>query len=284
ILSLHLSLLGNCLSVCLQIFTRSLEVKLSSQNSPFGPDSEHHLNQDKEKEVMTDNRIYRTRTLGIPAEGLKDQYADGTAAKLWELYIGDKNQRTQIYRDFIVSLLREKKCKNILDAACGTGVDSIMLLEDGFKMTSVDLSDKMLKYALKTRWNRRKEAAFDDWVIEEANWLTLPEDIKGSGSFDAVVCLGNSFAHLPDITGDQSEHRLALRNFAEMVKPGGILVIDHRNYDYIIERGCAPSHNIYYNLLKKIVNIQYTENKGGTHHGIKPQKQAMKNPKNLNTT
>lgn len=42
-------------------------------------------------------------------------------------------------------------------------VDSIMLLEEGFKMTSVDASDKMLKYALKERWDRRKEPAFDQW-------------------------------------------------------------------------------------------------------------------------
>ncbi|KAG0722982.1 Glycine N-methyltransferase [Chionoecetes opilio] len=204
---------------------------------------------------MTDNRVYRTRTLGIPAEGLKDQYADGTAAKLWELYIGDKNERTQVYRNFIVQLLRKQNCHNILDVACGTGVDSIMLLENGFQMTSVDLSDKMLKYALKTRWHRRKEAAFDNWVIEEANWLTLPEDIEGQETFDAVVCIGNSFSHLPDISGDQSEHRLALRNFAEMVKPGGILVIDHRNYDYIVDTGSAPQHNIYYNS-KHVLDIK----------------------------
>lgn len=38
-----------------------------------------------------------------------------------------------------------------------------MLLEEGFKVTSIDASDKMLKYALKTRWNRRKETAFDEW-------------------------------------------------------------------------------------------------------------------------
>lgn len=30
-------------------------------------------------------------------------------------------------------------------------------------MTSVDASDKMLKYALKLRWVRRKEPAFDKW-------------------------------------------------------------------------------------------------------------------------
>lgn len=38
-----------------------------------------------------------------------------------------------------------------------------MLLEEGFRVTSIDASDKMLKYALKKRWKRRKEEAFDKW-------------------------------------------------------------------------------------------------------------------------
>lgn len=38
-----------------------------------------------------------------------------------------------------------------------------MLVEEGFNMVSVDASDKMLKYALKSRWERRKEPAFDQW-------------------------------------------------------------------------------------------------------------------------
>ena len=42
-------------------------------------------------------------------------------------------------------------------------VDSIMLVEEGFNVTSVDASDKMLKYALKERWNRRHDPAFDKW-------------------------------------------------------------------------------------------------------------------------
>ncbi|KAK1793186.1 hypothetical protein P4O66_011588, partial [Electrophorus voltai] len=127
-------------------------------------------------------------------------------------------------------------------------VDSIMLLEEGFKVVSVDASDKMLKYALKERWERRKEPAFDQWVIEEANWLTLPDDIQKQGDgFDAVICLGNSFAHLPDFKGDQSDQKLALQNIASMVKPGGIMIIDHRNYDYMLETGLAPQgKNIYY--------------------------------------
>lgn len=39
--------------------------------------------------------------------------------------------------------------------------------------------------------------------IEEANWLTLTEDVQKPGDgFDAVICLGNSFAHLPDFKGE----------------------------------------------------------------------------------
>jgi len=65
--------------------------------------------------------VYRTRSLGTAAEGLKDQYADGKAAKLWEIYIGDKNSRTEYYKTFLLNLLREKQCSHVLDVACGTG-------------------------------------------------------------------------------------------------------------------------------------------------------------------
>uniref|UniRef100_A0A8C6TVW7 Glycine N-methyltransferase n=1 Tax=Neogobius melanostomus TaxID=47308 RepID=A0A8C6TVW7_9GOBI len=197
---------------------------------------------------MSVDSVFRTRSLGVAAVGLPDQYADGKAAKVWQMYIGDTQSRTQEYKSWVVALLREHGVKRVLDVACGTGIDSIMLVEEGFNMVSVDASDKMLKYALKSRWERRKEKSFDQWVIEEANWLTLPEDVEKPGDgFDAVICLGNSFAHLPDFKGDQSDQKLALHNIASMVKPGGVLIIDHRNYDYILETGKAPQgKNIYY--------------------------------------
>lgn len=87
-------------------------------------------------------------------------------------------------------------------------------------------------------------------VIEEANWLTLYDDIKDliGGGFDAVICLGNSFAHMTDSFGDQREQKQAIRNFEKCVKPGGLLLIDHRNYDNIMETGSTPSKCIYYNV------------------------------------
>ena len=81
--------------------------------------------------------------------------------------------------------------------------------------------------------------------------MTLEDDIaipkESNGGFDAIICMGNSFAHLPDFRGDQREHKIALENFRRLLKPGGILVIDHRNYDYILQTGKAPStKNVYY--------------------------------------
>ena len=61
-------------------------------------------------------------------------------------------------------------------------------------------------------------------MVDEANWLTLEDDLSDieikPGTFDAVLCLGNSFAHLPDFEGDQSKQRLAIDNFIKMAKPG----------------------------------------------------------------
>ncbi|XP_037729286.1 glycine N-methyltransferase [Drosophila subpulchrella] len=193
--------------------------------------------------------VFVARSDGISAEGVRDQYADGKAAKVWEIFIGDKNSRTDNYKNFLIDMLRNKGCNRVLDVACGTGVDSLMLVEEGFEVVSVDASDKMLKYALKERWARRTEPAFDKWVIEEANWLTLYDDIQDhiQDGFDAVICLGNSFAHLMDGFGDQREHKQAIRNFEKCLKPGGVLLIDHRNYDNILETGSTPAKSIYYN-------------------------------------
>jgi hypothetical protein len=40
-----------------------------------------------------------------------------------------------------------------------------------------------------------------------------------------------------------------------MLKPGGTLIIDHRNYDFILKHGKAPKKNIYYNS-KNISSIK----------------------------
>lgn len=39
----------------------------------------------------------------------------------------------------------------------------MMLVDEGFNLVSVDASDKMLKHALKARWEKRKNPKYDEW-------------------------------------------------------------------------------------------------------------------------
>merc|ERR1712061_887707 len=190
-----------------------------------------------------------TLSPGVAQSGVADQYADGIAAQNWLLYIGEQENRTSNYKNFLINTLKEKKCYTILDAAAGTGVDSVMLIEEmgqipAFSLTSCD---------------------FSDWTIEEGNWMTLPKDVKTPGAgYDAIICMGNSFPHLIDDHGDFRDHKTCIQNMYDMLKPGGILIIDHRNYDYILKNGRAPKKNIYYNSqnIKSIkTQIIYEDNK-----------------------
>lgn len=62
-----------------------------------------------------------------------------------------------------------------------------------------------------------------------------------------------------DAFGDQREQKMAIKNFERCVKPGGLLLIDHRNYDNIMETGSTPAKSIYYNVStrKLIIALHY---------------------------
>lgn len=79
-------------------------------------------------------------------------------------------------------------------------------------------------------------------AIEEANWLTLPDDLLDAdlvpdGGFDAVICLGNSFAHLPDFEGNQSKQKDAIKNFKDVLRPGELWPLYYVNI--IIGNSCS---------------------------------------------
>jgi len=74
----------------------------------------------------------------------------------------------------------------------------------------------------------------------QADWRWLNRDI--SGKFDAIICLGNSFTHLHE----EADRRRALAEFYAALKHDGILIIDQRNYDAILDHGFSSKHKYYY--------------------------------------
>lgn len=71
--------------------------------------------------MTTVDSVFRTRSLGVPTVGLPDQYADGRAAKVWELYMGGKSSRTETYKEWFLTTFKERNVTRVIDVACGTG-------------------------------------------------------------------------------------------------------------------------------------------------------------------
>jgi glycine N-methyltransferase len=70
--------------------------------------------------------------------------------------------RLSNYRDTLLKILKDRGVRTVLDVACGTGIDSVMLLEEGYKVVSTDALDHFLRRARDVR-KRRPELM--NWQI-----------------------------------------------------------------------------------------------------------------------
>ncbi|GGK49535.1 class I SAM-dependent methyltransferase [Salinarimonas ramus] len=166
-------------------------------------------------------------------ERFAEQYVPRFVDK-WDALI-DWDRRKASEADFFVERLRAAGARRVLDVAAGTGFHSVALIEAGFEVVAVDGSAAMLEQA-------RANAARRGHTLEaiHADWREL--GTKVTGTFDAVVCLGSSFPHLFD-AGDR---RHVLGEFAARIAPGGLLMLDHRNFDAIRAHRYKSSGNFYY--------------------------------------
>ncbi|MBX2810682.1 MAG: class I SAM-dependent methyltransferase [Myxococcales bacterium] len=136
---------------------------------------------------------------------------------------------------FFVDHLKEQGATKVLDVATGTGFHSMRLVEAGFDVVSADGSAQMLFKAFE---NGRSRGHVLRTI--QADWRWLNRDIHGK--FDAVVCLGNSFTHL----FDENDRRKALAEFYAALRHDGVLILDQRNYDTILDDGFSSKHTYYY--------------------------------------
>lgn len=115
---------------------------------------------------------------------------------------------------------------SVLDAACGTGQHALALAAHGYKAAGADLSPAMIERARQNAAERRLPVRFD-----VAGFGELGETFRRD-SFDLLLCLGNSLPHIPD----QKGLALALTDFASVLKPGGLLLLQNRNYDQVLKQ------------------------------------------------
>ena len=152
----------------------------------------------------------------------------------WDSLI-DWDRRRRGEGDFFLKVLEKHQAKRVLDVATGTGYHSVQLLKQGFDVTSLDGSAEMLGKAFD---NAKRHGYVLRTVHSDWRWLTH----SVNGTFDAILCLGNSFTHL----FSDRDRRRALAEFYAALAPDGVLILDQRNYDTILDRGFSSNHRYYY--------------------------------------
>lgn len=100
--------------------------------------------------------------------------------------------------------------RRVLDAACGTGRHAAMFHSWGLTVEGADLSPEMIAHCRAAHG----EDATLQWAIR-----SFSEPVP-QAPFDAVVCVGNSLAVLPD----RSALSGAVGCLADAVRPGGVLI------------------------------------------------------------
>ena len=182
----------------------------------------------------------------------------------WDSLI-DWEGRAQAEGKFFIEKLREHGAKKVLDVATGTGFHSVQLLKAGFEVTSVDGNPTMLAKAFE---NARKHGQMLRTI--QADWRELNRDVHDL--YDAVICLGNSFTHLHE----ENDRRKALAEYYATLRHDGILILDQRNYDDILDHKIEPSHDFYYcgdevraapeHVDETLARFKYEFSDGATYH------------------
>ena len=155
--------------------------------------------------------------LSMDAKGFYDALGDDYDRMVsWQERLGREER-------FFRPLFETHSVRSVLDCACGTGMHAVAFAQWGLASAGADLSPVMIEHA-------------------RANVLAagVPVDMRVAGfghmaesfdrSFDAVTCLGNSLPHVRE----ESSLRACLADFRAILSPGGILVIQNRNYDRLL--------------------------------------------------
>ena len=132
-------------------------------------------------------------------------------AQYYNLLYQDKDYLAEV--DYLESLLKKYSKINILeilDLGCGTGSHDILLAEKGYKITGIDLSEKMIGIAK----NQKNQNA--DFLVGDVRNINLNKQ------FDIVI----SLFHVASYQTTNNDFEQYLQTAYNHLKPGGIFIFD----------------------------------------------------------
>ncbi|MFL9924592.1 class I SAM-dependent methyltransferase [Herbaspirillum lusitanum] len=140
----------------------------------------------------------------------------GAYARYYDLLYRDKDYAGEV--EFIASLLRKHvpRAESILEMGCGTGIHAQRLVEKGYTVHGIDLSDDMLaaaKQRVEALPAMRERLTFDS-----GNVRTYKAGLK----FDIVI----SLFHVVSYQSTNADLRAMFQNAAQHLKDGGAFIFD----------------------------------------------------------
>ncbi|HEX6188764.1 MAG TPA: class I SAM-dependent methyltransferase [Pyrinomonadaceae bacterium] len=185
---------------------------------------------------------------GIPRFVSSDNYSAAFGSQ-WKRY---RVTQLDSYTGVPISRERLKRClgdevwadlreKRVLEAGCGAGRFTEILLEQGATVTSIDLSEAV-------EANQENCPQTERHRIAQADIMALPFYPQ---QFDVVLCLG-VIQHTPN-----PERTIAA--LYQHVKPGGWLVFDHYTYNWLYYTKAAPYFRMLFRRLSPERSLRWSE-------------------------
>lgn len=182
----------------------------------------------------------------IPIINFKDKPVYNSFSEEYDRFVNWKS-RLDFEIPFLLEEIRkvqsgEPSTVQILDSATGTGMHAIALAQKGYSCWGVDLSAGMIEKARKNAAQSGVDCHFETAGFGELHSTIMMKGVNGTSfpaQFDVILCLGNS---LPHINGPE-ELNSTLHDFADCLKPDGLLLIQNRNFDAVMasrERWMEP--------------------------------------------
>ena len=137
-----------------------------------------------------------------------------------EFYDQFNEHGSSLINRYIETTLHKHKAKTVLDFACGTGSQVFYLIKNGYHVTGLDISRKMLSIAQ----NKAKKAHL------EVPLILGDMRTKQAGTFDAVITIHSAIGHLTKNDFDKS-----LKNIYKNLNTKGLYIFDIFNLDYLQE-------------------------------------------------
>lgn len=133
------------------------------------------------------------------------------------LYQNRDHREAQDFIEQLLDYLMLPEGSTVLDLACGKGRHAKFLYEHGLSVTGIDLSVNSIEEA--------KKMENDDLSFEVGDM----RNFSLKRQFDVVFNLFTSFGYFES----KSENKQVLRRIGKHLKPGGRLVIDFLNVDFV---------------------------------------------------